>query len=227
MLPVSGCAATAQIFCDRCVTCGTSPRGRVADLPMASFVALGGDLERGCFNATVSLGSPALSRDARSLTSRTDGHDQPGAPRDPLGGPAGRPAAPDRGHPDRRMPGQAGPGAALRLSGRQPGPHPAVPAPAPPPAGHGHVRVRDVPRARAAGDRCSRWEPAAGRRCSRPARRPGPGSRPPRSSWCAWPPWPNSGAGAPTWAAAASATSVPSRPGGGQSPGPRCSPGRR
>jgi hypothetical protein len=38
------------------VTCGTSPRGRVADLPMASFVALGGDLERGCFNATVSLG---------------------------------------------------------------------------------------------------------------------------------------------------------------------------
>jgi hypothetical protein len=57
MLPVSGCAATAQIFCDRCVTCGTSPRGRVADLPMASFVAIGGDLERGCFNATVSLGS--------------------------------------------------------------------------------------------------------------------------------------------------------------------------
>jgi hypothetical protein len=56
VLPVSGCAATAQIFCDRCVTCGTSPRGRVADLPMASFVALGGDLERGCFNATVSLG---------------------------------------------------------------------------------------------------------------------------------------------------------------------------
>jgi hypothetical protein len=56
-LPVSGCAATAQIFCDRCVTCGTSPRGRVADLPMASFVALGGDLERGCFNATVSLGT--------------------------------------------------------------------------------------------------------------------------------------------------------------------------
>ena len=57
VLPVSGCAPTAQIFCDRCVTCGTSPRGRVADLPMASFVALGGELERGCFNATVSLGS--------------------------------------------------------------------------------------------------------------------------------------------------------------------------
>ena len=59
VLPVSGCAVTAQIFCDRCVTCGTSPRGRVADLPMASFVAMGGDLERGCFNATVSLGSLA------------------------------------------------------------------------------------------------------------------------------------------------------------------------
>jgi hypothetical protein len=61
VLPVSGCAATAQIFCDRCVTCGTSPRGRIADLPMTSFVAMGGDLERGCFNATVSLGarSPA------------------------------------------------------------------------------------------------------------------------------------------------------------------------
>ena len=57
VLPVSGCAATAQIFCDRCVTCGTSPRGRIADLPMAGFVAMGGDLERGCFNATVSLGS--------------------------------------------------------------------------------------------------------------------------------------------------------------------------
>ncbi len=56
-LPVTGCAPTAQIFCDRCVTCGTSPRGRIADLPMAGFVAMGGDLERGCFNATVALGS--------------------------------------------------------------------------------------------------------------------------------------------------------------------------
>jgi hypothetical protein len=57
VLPVSGCAVTAQIFCDRCVTCGTSPRGRIADLPVAGFVAMGGDLEQGCFNATVSLGS--------------------------------------------------------------------------------------------------------------------------------------------------------------------------
>ncbi|HWG62348.1 MAG TPA: hypothetical protein VG253_11610 [Streptosporangiaceae bacterium] len=57
-LPVIGCAATAAWFCDRCVTCGTSPRGRVADLTLASFVALGGELERGCFNATVSIGPP-------------------------------------------------------------------------------------------------------------------------------------------------------------------------
>ena len=56
VLPVSGCSPTAQIFCDRCVTCGTSPRGRIADLPVTSFVGMGGDLERGCFNATVSPG---------------------------------------------------------------------------------------------------------------------------------------------------------------------------
>ena len=57
VLPVSGCAPAARLLCDRCMTCGTSPRGRVAELPMASFVALGGELERGCFNATVSVGS--------------------------------------------------------------------------------------------------------------------------------------------------------------------------
>ena len=73
VLPVSGCAATAQIFCDRCVTCGTSPRGRVADLPMTGFVAMGGDLERGCFNATVSLGS-------RSPASPPPGSISPGSP---------------------------------------------------------------------------------------------------------------------------------------------------
>jgi hypothetical protein len=55
-LPVTGCAAIARLFNDRCVTCGTSPRGRVADLTLASFVALGGELERGCFNATISIG---------------------------------------------------------------------------------------------------------------------------------------------------------------------------
>lgn len=53
VLPVTGCGAVARLFHDRCLECGTSPRGRVADLTMVSFVELGGDLERGCFNATI------------------------------------------------------------------------------------------------------------------------------------------------------------------------------
>ncbi len=56
VLPVTGCAPVARLFNDRCVTCGTSPRGRVADLTEASFVALGGELDRGCFNATITIG---------------------------------------------------------------------------------------------------------------------------------------------------------------------------
>jgi hypothetical protein len=56
LLPVTSCGAAARLFCDRCVTCGMSPRGRVADLTLASFVALGGELERGCFNATIAMG---------------------------------------------------------------------------------------------------------------------------------------------------------------------------
>ncbi len=56
LVPVTGCATIARLFNDRCVTCGTSPRGRVADLTMASFIALGGELERGCFNATITIG---------------------------------------------------------------------------------------------------------------------------------------------------------------------------
>ena len=56
MLPVTGCAAVARLFNDRCVTCGTSPRGRVADLTQASFISLGGELDRGCFNATITIG---------------------------------------------------------------------------------------------------------------------------------------------------------------------------
>lgn len=56
MLPVIGCGAIARLFSDRCVTCGTSPRGRVADLTVASFVALGGELDRGCFNTTITIG---------------------------------------------------------------------------------------------------------------------------------------------------------------------------
>jgi hypothetical protein len=56
VLPVTGCAPAARLFNDRCLTCGTSPRGRIAELSMASFVALGGELERGCFNATIAIG---------------------------------------------------------------------------------------------------------------------------------------------------------------------------
>jgi hypothetical protein len=56
LMPVTGCAPIGRLFNDRCVTCGTSPRGRVADLTPASFIALGGELERGCFNATISIG---------------------------------------------------------------------------------------------------------------------------------------------------------------------------
>jgi hypothetical protein len=55
-LPVTGCGATARLFCDRCVTCGTSRKGRIADLTMAAFVELGGILEAGCFNATMTIG---------------------------------------------------------------------------------------------------------------------------------------------------------------------------
>jgi hypothetical protein len=53
VLPVTSDAAMAREFCDRCVECGTSPKGRVADLTMAAFVELGGNLEDGCFNATL------------------------------------------------------------------------------------------------------------------------------------------------------------------------------
>jgi hypothetical protein len=56
-LPVTGCSPAASLFCDRCLTCGTSPRSRVADLTLASFVGLGGEPEAGCFNATIAVGS--------------------------------------------------------------------------------------------------------------------------------------------------------------------------
>ena len=57
VLPVTSCGATARLFCDRCVECGTSPRGRIADLTMTAFVELGGKLDIGCFNATLSIAS--------------------------------------------------------------------------------------------------------------------------------------------------------------------------
>jgi hypothetical protein len=54
-LPVTSCGASARLFCDRCVECRTSPRGRIADLTMAAFVELGGRLENGCFNASLTM----------------------------------------------------------------------------------------------------------------------------------------------------------------------------
>lgn len=47
------CGCVAARYCDRCVECGPSPRGRLAELTPAVFAALGGDLEKGCFNALV------------------------------------------------------------------------------------------------------------------------------------------------------------------------------
>lgn len=53
---VTGCGSVASRFCDRCLTCGISPPGRIADLTMTSFAELGGELHTGCFNATIRLG---------------------------------------------------------------------------------------------------------------------------------------------------------------------------
>jgi hypothetical protein len=55
VLPVTGSATLARLFCDRSVACGPSPRGRIADLTLASFVELGGELHEGCFNATIGI----------------------------------------------------------------------------------------------------------------------------------------------------------------------------
>lgn len=54
-LPVTGAAPLARLFCDRSVVCGPSPRGRIADLTVASFVELGGELDEGSFNATIEI----------------------------------------------------------------------------------------------------------------------------------------------------------------------------
>ncbi|RSN48525.1 hypothetical protein, partial [Actinomadura sp. WAC 06369] len=52
-VPVIECGCVAARFCDRCSECGASPRGRIAELTPAAFVGLGGELDAGCFNATV------------------------------------------------------------------------------------------------------------------------------------------------------------------------------
>ena len=51
-VPVIECGCLAARFCDRCVRCGTSPRGRIVELTRSVFVDLGGDLDGGCFNVT-------------------------------------------------------------------------------------------------------------------------------------------------------------------------------
>ncbi|WP_019631711.1 hypothetical protein [Actinomadura atramentaria] len=50
-VPVTECGCVAARYCDRCVQCGTSPRGRLIELTPVAFAALGGDLDKGCFNA--------------------------------------------------------------------------------------------------------------------------------------------------------------------------------
>lgn len=55
-LPIVACGCLAGRFCDRCLECGTSPRGRIVELSASSYVALGGDLTKGCFNVRVGLG---------------------------------------------------------------------------------------------------------------------------------------------------------------------------
>ena len=72
VLPVTSDGALARQFCDRCVECGTSPKGRLADLTMAAFVELGGNLEDGCFNATMTS-SLLILMIVAGLTFRTKG----------------------------------------------------------------------------------------------------------------------------------------------------------
>jgi hypothetical protein len=55
-VPIVACGCVAGRFCDRCVECDTSPRGRVVELSPSSFVELGGELTKGCFNAQVGMG---------------------------------------------------------------------------------------------------------------------------------------------------------------------------
>ncbi|MBE1589168.1 hypothetical protein ACFPOI_35225 [Nonomuraea angiospora] len=55
-IPVVACGCVAGRFCDRCVECDTSPRGRIVELSPFSYVELGGDLVKGCFNAQIGLG---------------------------------------------------------------------------------------------------------------------------------------------------------------------------
>ncbi|MES0832407.1 hypothetical protein [Nocardiopsis tropica] len=55
VLPVVDCAAADSWLCDLCPACGGQGAGRIASLTMTAFVALGGLLEDGCFNATMTV----------------------------------------------------------------------------------------------------------------------------------------------------------------------------
>ncbi len=57
LLPVLGPADVARMFCDRSVSCGPSPRGRIVDLTVTSFVELGGELDEGNVNVTIEIGA--------------------------------------------------------------------------------------------------------------------------------------------------------------------------
>lgn len=57
-VPIVECGCMAARFCDRCVRCGTSARGRIMELTKSAFVDLGGDLDAGCFNVTVLVDHP-------------------------------------------------------------------------------------------------------------------------------------------------------------------------
>ncbi|MFA1549718.1 hypothetical protein [Actinomadura chokoriensis] len=57
-VPVVECGCAAARFCDRCVDCDASPRGRIVELTPAAFAGLGGDLDAGCFNASVRVEGP-------------------------------------------------------------------------------------------------------------------------------------------------------------------------
>lgn len=55
-LPIVACGCVAGRFCDRCLECGTSERGRIVELSTTAYVELGGELTKGCFNVRVGLG---------------------------------------------------------------------------------------------------------------------------------------------------------------------------
>ncbi|TDE39274.1 hypothetical protein E1289_00890 [Actinomadura sp. 6K520] len=60
-VPVVECGCLAARYCDRCVECDTSPRGRIVELTPAAFAGLGGELDAGCFNVAVRTGAPSAA----------------------------------------------------------------------------------------------------------------------------------------------------------------------